>query len=163
MYLWARAVAKYKAALSWITPLFLFLTIFIPLVSLASQSPFHLVCFLSPRCLSCSLYIHMFSVHCPRASPFLLFAFFSDWVVSWGVGGRRKGKMEGVHTVGPQWREIIADIQAMCCRVERLIFLCFHVFVFIIFYFPYRLCNQSLMRSLASVSWKLSRVQNAYL
>lgn len=81
MYLWARAVAKYKAALSWITPLFLFLTIFIPLVSLASQSPFHLVCFLSPRCLSCSLYIHMFSVHCPRATPFLLFAFFSLFVL----------------------------------------------------------------------------------
>ena len=78
MSLWARAVAKYKAALSWITPLFLFLTIFVPLVSLASQSPFHLVCFLSPRCLSCSLYIHMFSAHCPRASPFLLlFAFFA--------------------------------------------------------------------------------------
>lgn len=68
MSLWARAVSKYKAALSWITPLFLFLTILIPLASLASQSLFHLICFLSPRCLSCSLHPHVLSALSPSIS-----------------------------------------------------------------------------------------------
>lgn len=35
--------------------------------------------------------------------------------------------MEEVHMLGPRWRKIIADF---------LIFLCFHVFLFIIFLFP---------------------------
>ena len=68
MSLWARAVSKYKAALSWITPLFLFLTILIPLASLASQSLFHLICFLSPCCLSCSLHPHVLSALSPSIS-----------------------------------------------------------------------------------------------
>lgn len=134
-----------------------------------------------------SLCIHVFSVQSSWASPFLLSlpcmhrhtqthsyvlsistrwrrcsCSQADWVVSWGR------RMEG----GKDWRSSYAltsvernnswhPQHVLLC--ERLIFLRFHVFVFIIFYFLYRLCDQSLMHSLAFVSWKLSRVQNAYL
>lgn len=55
---------------------------------------------------------------------------------------------------------IIADFQIVCCCVSIL---CFYVFLVILFYFLYRLCHKSLIHLLASVSWKLSHMQNAYL
>lgn len=62
--------------------------------------------------------------------------------------GRREGKIEEVHMLRLQGTEIITAV--LFC--ECLIFLCLHVFLFIIFYFLYRLRDRSLMNVLASVS-----------
>lgn len=136
---------------------------------------------------SFSLCVHMLSVRCPCASPFLFLILFplSHWLAcksslhlyplkevhlfprqtGWSLGGEgRWGENEEeVQMLGHQWREVIADIQNMCCCVRVLSSGVFVGFYFFFIFFLYRLCDQSLMHSLASFSGKLSRVQNAYL
>lgn len=123
--------------------------------------------------------LHMFTVQCPCALPFFS-PFFSpivlhadihsntltrslhlyqlkkcscsqaDWVVLWWSneeGGRERLK----RFIWSNFRrEIIADVQNVFLLCP--IFLCLHVFLFIIFYFLYRPCDQSLMNLPASFS-----------
>lgn len=74
----------------------------------------------------------------------------ADWVVLWWSdeeGGRERLK----RFIWSNFRrEIIADVQNVFLLCP--IFLCLHVFLFIIFYFLYRPCDQSLMNLPASFS-----------
>ena len=150
-----------------ITPIFVllslrflaYLTIFIPLASLAFQSLFNPI-----RLIIFSLYLHMFSVtvQCPCVVPLpSLFLSFSLIVLraytvhtqtrshvlsistrlgnalvprqtGWSHG--EEGQIEEVHMLGLQWREIIADIKNTCCCVSVLssrAFMCFYSSYFI--------------------------------
>lgn len=181
---------KYQAASSRITPFFCLLSL--RFTGLSASVLSHLFCLLS-LCLFMfillSLYIHIFSaslsISLPFHVPFLslscmhihnqthsyVLSSSTQWrgphvprQIGWSlwVEGRREGKIKEIHTLGPWWcNNSRRPNHLLLC--EHLIFLCFHVFLFILFYFLYGLCHMSLIHLLASVFWKLSHVQSAYL
>lgn len=135
-----------------------------------------------------SLYVHIFSallsICLPFPVPFLsltcihihnqtasyVFSIATRWKspqvprqIGWSlwVEGRREGKIKFIHS--DFGGIIIEDFQIMCYCVSILSSCVFFVLLFIFFYFLYRLCHKSLIHLLASVFWKLSHVQNAYL
>lgn len=96
-------------------------------------------------CLACRYtlkHTHTFSPSLPIEEVLLFPGRLGGLVVErWG---RREGEIEEVHMVKLQKRN---NVFLLCP-----IFLCLHVFLFIIFYFLYRPCDQSLMNLPASFS-----------
>lgn len=116
--------------------------------------PFLLPLFLTCICtLICSL--HLYSLKSSSSS-------LGNWITVW-VRRKDEGKVwRSSYAQGSVERNNRRHLKHVLLCVN-LIFLYFHVFIFIILYFLYGLHHQSLMYLLASVSWKLSHVQNAYL